>query len=115
MTDYAQELTVRPPFMHIKIESYATLSTEKANLPGVVQMIDKLEEIRLLLTETLDSNHTKGGCLRYCAYLRMNSHYFQVLKLWNLPEDNNHKLHNQYLKHSDSEAQRELIIQALYA
>ena len=65
VTDYAQELTVRPPFMQIKIESYATVTTEKANLPGVVQMIDKLEEIRLLLTETLDSNQTKGGYLQY--------------------------------------------------
>ena len=110
MTDYAQELTVRPPFMHIKIESYATLSTEKANLPGVVQLIDKLEEIRILLTETLDSNNTKGDCLRYCSHFKINFHYFQVLKLWNLPEDNNHKLHNQYLKHSDSETHRELII-----
>ena len=81
VTDYAQELTVRPPFMQIKIESYATVSTEKANLPGVVQMIDKLEEIRLLLTETLDSNQTKGDYLNYYFYVRISSQDSQVLKV----------------------------------
>ena len=101
VTDYAQELTVRPPFMQIKIESYATVSTEKANLPGVVQMIDKLEEIRLLLTETLDSNQTKGDYLNYYFYVRISSQDSRVLKVWNLPEDNNHLFSDIHLNYSD--------------